>query len=67
MKREEIKQIAKKGILTIDEIKLILNYLVYEVRKNLNINDASTRLCKESSIYVMILIFRIYLSLIMNC
>ena len=55
MKREEIKQIAKKGILTIDEIKLILNYLVYEVRKNLNINDASTRLCKESSMYLLYL------------
>ena len=34
----------------LDEVKLVLDSLVKEIRNNMYVNDSSTRLCKESSI-----------------
>jgi len=52
MEFEEIKQLANKSILTIDEIKIILDYIVNNIKLRLKINDASTRMCKQSSMAI---------------
>ena len=49
----EIHELISKDIKYIEDIKQILNFLVSITRKQLNINDSSTRLCQESSIYLM--------------
>ena len=49
----EIQKLISKDIKSIEDIKQILDYLVSNVRKNLDINDSSTRLCQESTIYLM--------------
>ena len=52
MNFETIKELANKSVLTIDEIKIILDYIVNNIKSRLDINDASTKLCKESSMTV---------------
>jgi hypothetical protein len=52
MNEQHIRLITKKRILTIEEIKEILNYIVNKISTSLDINDSYTRLCKESSISV---------------
>ena len=52
MNFETIKQLTNKSILTIDEIKMILDYIVNVIKSKLDINDTYTRLCKESSMAV---------------
>lgn len=52
MKEQQIKLLVKKEELTIDEVKEILDYIVNNVKSKLDINDSSTRLCKESSMFI---------------
>ena len=52
MNEQQIKILVKKGELTIEEIKQILDYIVNNIKAKLDINDSSTRLCKESSIEI---------------
>jgi hypothetical protein len=52
MNFETIKQLANKNELTIDEIRIILDYIVNTIKSKLDINDSYTRLCKESSMEV---------------
>lgn len=52
MNFETIKGLTSKSILTIDEIKIILDYIVNNIKSRLDINDTFTRLCKESSMAV---------------
>lgn len=52
MNFETIKQLAKKNILTIDETRLILDYIVNNIKSKLDKNVPFTRLCKESSMQV---------------
>ena len=48
MNEEIIRQKMAQKILSLDEIKDILNYIVSHVRENLDINDSHTRLCQQS-------------------
>lgn len=52
MKTEDIKKIVSKGVLSLDEIKLVLDYIVSCIRSNMDVNTSETRLCKESSIKI---------------
>lgn len=52
MNFEIIKQLANQQILTLDEVKIVLEYIVNDIKSKLDINDTSTRLCKESSMSV---------------
>ena len=49
----EIQKLINKDIKSIDDIKQILEFMVSSARKDLDINDSSTRLCQESTIYLM--------------
>ena len=49
----EIQKLINKDIKSIDDIKQILEFLVSSARRGLDINDSSTRLCQESTIYLM--------------
>ena len=52
MKEQQIKFLTKKDVLTKDEIKNILDYIVNTVGTFLHLSDSTTRLCKESSMYI---------------
>ena len=52
MKEQQIKQIINKGILDIEDIKIVLDYIVKKISSSMDINDSFTRLCKESSLSV---------------
>ena len=49
----EIQKLINKDIKSIDDIKQILEFMVSSARRDLDINDSSTRLCQESTIYLM--------------
>lgn len=52
MNEQHIKNIMKKNVLTLDEIKVVLDYIVNTISMHLDVNDSHTRLCKESSMLV---------------
>ena len=52
MNEQQIKQILNKKIFTIDEIQLVLDYIVNNIKSKMDINHSYTRLCKESSLAV---------------
>lgn len=49
MNKEQLKQLTSKQILSLDEVKFILDSLANEIKNTMDVNDSSTRLCKESS------------------
>lgn len=46
---ESVKKIIDKGVLSIDEVKKVLDYLISCIRTTMDVNTSETRLCKESS------------------
>lgn len=49
---ESVKHLAIQQVVSIEEVKVILDYIINNVKARLDINDSSTRLCKESSMEV---------------
>lgn len=52
MNEEIIRRLMNKGILTLDEVKSILDYIANDIRSTMDVNDPYTRLCKESSMAI---------------
>lgn len=46
---DKIRNLTSKPILSVEEVKEILDYLVNEIRITMDVNDSYTRMCKESS------------------
>ncbi|MBQ9072538.1 MAG: hypothetical protein IJY25_05225 [Bacilli bacterium] len=49
MNKDQLKQLMTKQVLSLEEVKFVLDSLVNEIKNTMNVNDSSTRLCKESS------------------
>ena len=49
----EIQELISKDIKSIEDIKQILDFIVNIAREQLDIKDSNTRLCQESSIFLM--------------
>lgn len=52
MNEQHIKDIMMKNVLTTEQIKVVLDYIVNTISMHLDVNDSHTRLCKESSMSV---------------
>lgn len=60
-------QLMQKPTLTIEEVKLALDFISSEIRNNLDVNTPSTRLCKESSCAVEDLCYFLAIPCIQFC